>query len=435
MHSQSEEQSLIPADANTKPAVWSLPTRLAFRFSFVYLVLFNFPMSFDFIPGVTAFSGWYEELWRKAAIWAGAHVLHLSRPVPYIPIGSDTLAQYIQVPLMLALALAAMLVWSVLDRQRREYAWLHQWLRLYARLALGSALLLYGADKVIKSQFPDPFLWRLIQPFGDSNPMGLLWTFMGYSRSYNIFTGLLEMAGGALVMVPRLATLGAFISLGAMANVFMLNISYDVPVKIYSFHLLVLSAFLLMPELRRMGSVFILNRPVQPVAAPPLFQRKWLNVGVLGMQLVLLAYWTGSDLHQAHQRVTQYGDLAPRPPLYGIYSVEEFVVDGQVRPPLFTDEQRWHRFTFDRFNLMGIQMASGSVQRYHGNPDLTARTLQLSKNGEPGWKASFTLETPSPGEVTLNGEMDGKKIQARLRKVDFTFALYTDNFHWVAPSQ
>jgi uncharacterized membrane protein YphA (DoxX/SURF4 family) len=424
-----------PTLVSEEPAPWSLPTRLAFRFGFVYLVLFNFPMSFDLIPGVTALSGWYDELWRKAAVWAGAHVLHLSRPVPYIPIGSDTLAQYIQIPLMLVLAVFVMLVWSVLDRQRREYARLHQWLRLYARLALGSAMLLYGADKVIKVQFPDPFLWRLIQPFGDSNPTGLLWTFMGYSRSYNIFTGLLEMAGGVLVIVPRLATLGAFISLGAMANVFMLNISYDVPVKIYSFHLLLLGAFLLMPELRRLGNIFILNRPAQPVAAPPLFRRKWMNVSALGLQLILLAYWTGSDLYLAHQRVTQYGDLAPQPPLYGIYSVDVFVVDGQVRPPLLTDEERWRRVTFDRFNLIGIQMASGSVLRYRGNPDLTAKTLQLSKSGHLGWKASFILETPSPGEVTLNGEMDGRKIQARLRKLDLNFTLYSSGIHWIAPNQ
>jgi hypothetical protein len=84
---------------------------------------------------------------------------------------------------------------------------------------------------------------------------------------------------------------------------------------------------------------------------------------------------------------------------------------------------------------MGIQMASGSVRRYRGNPDLASRTLQLSKSGEPGWKAIFTLETPAPGEVRLNGEMDGRKIQARLRKLDLTFPLYSDSFHWVAPSR
>ncbi|HEX7288499.1 MAG TPA: hypothetical protein VF532_20110 [Candidatus Angelobacter sp.] len=413
-------------------AAWSFPALLGFRFAFVYLVLYSFPGPLAFISGVNSLFDWYYKAWRPGVTWTATHIFH--RALPYNPNGSDTLQQNLQCLLMVVIAVAAMTVWSVLDRKRGEYRSLHQWLRLYVRLTLGAALLIYGADKVIKVQFPNPFLWRLLQPYGDSEPMGLLWTFMGYSRSYNIFTGLVEMAGGALLMAPRLATLGALVSLGAMANVFMLNVSYGVTVKLYSLHLLLMSGFLLLPELSRLGRIFILNRPAQPVMAPPLFRRRALSLSVLLVQLLFLVYCAGSDLWQAQQRFTQFGDDAPKPPLYGIYAVDEFVVDGKPRPPAFNDETRWRRFVFDRFSLVGIEQAEGSIQRYQQTLDLKAKTLQLRKSGDPNWKAAFTIEpdAPSLGLIKLSGDMDGKQIRATLRKLDLTFPLYNRGFHWIS---
>ena len=129
----------------------------------------------------------------------------------------------------------------------------------------------YGAVKVIKSQFPDPSLARLMQTYGDSSPMGLLWTFMGASKSYNIFTGGVECLGGFLLFIPRLTTLGALVSIGALANIFMLNMSYDVPVKLYSFHLLLMAVVLAAPDLRRLCRLLSVSRQEcssQPISPP-----------------------------------------------------------------------------------------------------------------------------------------------------------------------
>jgi hypothetical protein len=82
------------------------------------------------------------------------------------------------------LALIATIAWSLVDRKRRNYTRLHEWLRVYVRFALGVTMIGYGSYKVIQSQFPPPSLDRLLQPFGDASPMGLLWTFMGASGSY-----------------------------------------------------------------------------------------------------------------------------------------------------------------------------------------------------------------------------------------------------------
>ena len=409
---------------------WSFGRRASFRFAFAYLVLYSFPYPLTVIPGVNFLFKWYTPLWNKIVVWSGVHVLHLSQPVQVVFNGSgDKTYNYVQNLLVLVFALAAMLLWLFLDRRRKNYIYLHQWLRLYVRLVLGAFLLSYGASKVIKAQFPDPSLWRLQQTYGESSPMGLLWTFMGYSTAYTAFAGAVEMVAGALLIIPRLATLGALLSVGAMGNIFMLNMSYDVPVKLLSFNLLAMGVFLLVPETRRLLNVFILNRQAAPATPPPLFGRRWLNISMLAVQCVFLVYVGGNDLYRTKQRVKPY---AATPPLYGIYAVDEFTVDGQVRPPLFTDAARWRRFTFERFDSIGIQLADGAMQRYSGTLDLAGKTLQLTKRSDQKWKSSFIVATPSVGVVTLKGEMDGKKIEAKLRKLDVkSFPLNSREFHWI----
>ena len=409
---------------------WNPALRIAFRFSCAYLVFYSFPYPLTSIPGVNFLFRWYDAGWEKVVAWTGAQVLHLSQPVRYVVTGSgDSTFAYVQNLLILVFAILAMFIWSLLDRRRQNYAYLHHWLRLYVRLVLGATLISYGAAKVIKSQFPDPFLWRLLEPYGDSSPMGLLWTFMGYSTPYNFFTGMVETMAGALLIVPRLSTLGALLSIGAMGNVFMLNMSYDVPVKLYSFNLLMMGVFVLLPETRRLINVFILNRNAARDTSPSLFRRRALNLAILALQLVFLAYSVVFDLYQTHELMKRY---AATPPLYGIYAVDEFTLDGKDHPPLFTDESRWRRFIFDRFTSIGIQPGDGPMQRYAGKVDLAAKTLQLSKRGDQNWKSTFSVETPSTGVVTLDGEMDGKKIHARLRRLDEkTFLLNSRGFHWI----
>jgi uncharacterized membrane protein YphA (DoxX/SURF4 family) len=332
----------------------------------------------------------------------------------------------------LMLAMAAAVIWSLIDRKRPNYRSMQEWLWLYVRLVLGAAMISYGAIKVIKVQFPDLFLWRLLSPYGDSSPAGLLWSFMGYSRTYNLFTGSVELVGGALLFVPRLATLGALICAGSMANVFMLNVSYDVSVKLYSLNLLLMALYLMTTEGRRLLDFFVLNRPAAPATHVPLFQRRWLNNGVLALQLLLLFYMGASELYQSHQRYTQFGDGTPAPPLFGAYNVDKFIVDGQARPAVFTDDARWRRVTFERYNLMAIFSGESPVQRYKINFDSSKQSVELHKITGGSWKSAFTFQQSSPTQITLSGEMDGRKIQASLHRVELkSLPLYENGFHWI----
>jgi hypothetical protein len=418
----------------SEPARWHWATRIGFRFFFAFFIVFWFPSPLYYIPGVSKIFGWYTNAWQAAVLWVGKHLLRLSQPVSVAGTGSgDKAYDYIHMLCCLTLAVTAALVWSALDRKRLEYQKLYQWLRLYVRVVLGIAMLSYGASKVIKTQFPPLFLSTLVEPYGESSPMGLLWSFMEYSTPYTVFTGVVEMLAGVLLFVPRLSLLGGLLGAAAMTNVFMLNMSYDVPVKLYSFLYLVMSVFVIAPHLRRLAGFFVFNRNVEAAAAPPLFRRRWLNRSLLGLQLALCLVFATTNLFRSYGRAKQYGSLAPKPPLYGIWSVEEFTLDGQVRPPLLTDDLRWQRVIFDRFpKTVAMQKMSGERLGYFLDLDLAKKKFALSKRADPSWKSELTIEQPQPELVLLDGKMDGHQIHAKLhRQPSDKFLLMNRGFHWV----
>jgi hypothetical protein len=95
-------------------------------------------------------------------------------------------------------------------------------------------------------------------------PMGLLWKFMGYSTAYTFFGGCAELLPAIFLLFRRTALLGSLLAFAVMLNVVMLNFCYDVPVKLYSLNLLLLSMFLVLPDTSRLFDIFVFNASAQP---------------------------------------------------------------------------------------------------------------------------------------------------------------------------
>jgi len=77
---------------------------------------------------------------------------------------------------------------------------------------LAFALLSYGTAKLFGGQFSFPSLERLDQKIGESSPMGLLWTFMGYSKLYTVFGGICQITAGLLLLFRRFSALGSLMA-------------------------------------------------------------------------------------------------------------------------------------------------------------------------------------------------------------------------------
>jgi hypothetical protein len=286
--------------------------------------------------------------------------------------------------------------------------------------------------KVIQSQFPPPNLARLVEPYGDSSPMGLLWTFMGASHAYNIFVGSAEMLGGILLIIPPLATLGALVAIGTMGHVFILNMAYDVPVKLFSFHLIIMAAFIVLPDARRLANFFVLNRRVEPAVVRPLFKRRKLNIGMVCLQLLLLAGFISTSLVQAREGLNELRGQALEPALRGIWSVDEFTVDGQARPPLMTDAGRWRRVILEYSNRLSVQFMDKPQQRYSVKLDTKSKTITLTQREKPDWKATLAYESPQQDMMVFRGQVDGREVEAIMHRKDPSqFLLTNRGFHWI----
>lgn len=412
-------------------AVWSVPKRLGFLVMAIFLFLSAAPLVVQVVPGLgDAAQAGYQALWNVVVVWTGEHVLGLAEPITVLPNGSgDTTWNYVQLFDTVMLALIVGGAWALADRKRPNYAALHEGLMVVVRYGLGATMVIYGLMKVFKGQFPFPSLTTLTQTYGESSPMGLAWSFMGYSTAYNLFTGGAEVLAGALLLWRRTATLGALVALGVTAHIVALNFSYDIPVKLFSATLLLMSVYVLADDLRRVVDVLVFGRASAAVSLPRHFAGKRARearvalksifVGLLGVMALML--WNMSS------------EEGPRPPLYGLYEVESFTLDGVVRPPLTTDGQRWRQLIVEAYGFAVVRTMDSKRDFFAVKTDTEARTIVLSNSHEGvATEHRFTYEQPSPEALVLHGTLATGAAQMTLRKVDpDSFLLVNRGFHWV----
>ncbi len=299
----------------------------------------------------------------------------------------------------------------MLDRNRESYATLAKWFRVFLRFALAGQLISYGLVKAVPLQMPFPYLGKLVEPFGDFSPMGVLWSSIGVSPAYETFAGCAELLGGVLLIFPRTTMLGALISLADMIQVFTLNMTYDVPVKLLSFHLILLSLLLLAPDLPRLARFFLFDRKTEPSKQRPLLffcaresHRVRLSdrpgVMAAGNQRLRKLVWM-AQLRWRIAEISAVRDLG-RGSIFGRRST--------------ASTARWRQRTLasrHHSKLLRSPLSSAwtnplsiSVLDFKE----TEKTLTLSKRDEKSWSASFVVERPSADQLTLDGTMDNHHI-------------------------
>ncbi|MCR8898270.1 hypothetical protein NWF34_15085 [Gordonia sp. GONU] len=136
----------------------------------------------------------------------------------------------------------------------------------------------------------------------------------------------------------------------------------------------------------------------------------WVAIGAAQIS------WTGYQ---------EYGAGAPKPELYGIWSVEDFRVDGTLLPPLTTDEKRWQRIVFDTGGATTLQMMDGALVPVPA--DIADETLQMQQP-----LASLVIERPDDDTLVLSGELDATPTSIVAHRMDHdALTLRSRGFNWV----
>lgn len=281
-------------------------------------------------------------------------------------------------------------------------------------------------------QMPFPFLRKLLERFGDFSPMGVLWSSVGASPAYERFVGCAELVAGLLLVIPATTMLGALICLIDMTEVFVLNMTYDVPVKLFSFHMILMAAFLLIPYSSRLAPFCFRDCAV---AAPPggrLFAGERANRIAVAAQLVFGLLLFGTVLYGVRQDWPKYGGGAPKSPLYGIWNVDEMSIDGIVRSPLLTDYDRWRRVVFEFPQSMSFERMDDSFGGFAATYDPKQAVLALKKRNDPKWKGQLSVHQNGAGHITLDGQLGQHATHLQLSLMDRNkFLLISRGFHWI----
>ena len=435
-----------PSETDTLAHVhWPFWQRLSFRFFFVYLLLQITPWAwFSAIPGAPFLIGYYEKLVDWAVYASNARFFHVRETLIPTNGSGDTSYAWTQLWLFLSIALIVCVVWSVIDHQRRAYPTLSYWLRQVVRYYVASAALGYGIIKLFALQMGFPTTSQLATPLGDLLPMRLSWLFIGYSMKYQIFSGVMETVAGLLLLYRPTITAGLFAATGAFLNVVMINLSYDVPVKLYSSHLLLAALFLLAMDAPRLMNFLVLNRPTaathlydQPFTTP---WQIWGSRAVkvfFALQLVYLPFVRGYERFQTAQ-------AAPKPGAFrtGVYDVTRFVVNGVLHPATPADTLRWQDVIFDSNGAGSIHTRDTLFQQryrrayFRYRPDTAAHTAAVWKTstipGDSTFLFTMRYEVPDTSTVRLWTIIRGDTVSVELVRTARHFQLAERQFHWLS---
>jgi hypothetical protein len=288
---------------------------------------------------------------------------------------------------------------------------------------------------------PFPLLSQLATPMGDFLPMRFAWLFIGYSSPYEIFSGCMEILAGLLLLNRRTITLGLFAGMVVFANVMVLNLCYDIPVKIYSMHLFFYCIFLLENDMKRLVRFFILNKSVDSnINNQLVLPKKWMRIMRIVLKLafivclVVLPFFNIKKLYQAEKEKKEI-----KPFSEGVYDVTVFAINKDTIPALITDTLRWRDVIFEKAGSGSVGSTDTTFrQRYRRGyfsfvTDSTKKTINFKKfSKDSNFIYSFHYDLPDSNTIRLLGKQKTDSVYVIMKKSKRHFQLAEKQFHWVS---
>jgi hypothetical protein len=433
----------LAAEPAPRLAHWTLGTRLAFRFGFCYLMMFALCCGNATLWEIIPFDigkrveGWTSWPFFHAAQWLGQHLFHLTGVGAKLhDTGSgDTILNWIAVGIMLAVAMVATLLWTALDRRSTAYPKLFFWFRLTIRLALGYAMLNYGLAKLFLLQMAPPSLAVLNEPVGNTSPMTMLWTLIGLNPIYEMICGAAEIAGGVLLLFRRTTLLGALLTAFLTANIVLYNFCYDVPVKIYAAHLLLMSLAVLAPDVRGLFNFFLLHRPCVSSGGWTKASRRYglrIETVITAIVLVLIAGHAAFQLGPAYAKGR--ANARHPSPLTGQWHLDSATLKGQPRPYLTGDGVPMTDIFLEPSGRVMVRSSDNVLWPGGARLNDKKHTLQLFSIGHDGTPV-YAISQPSPSQLVLtptgkDAEQEGVLTLTRV-PLPSHYPLEDRGFHFV----
>jgi len=395
-------------------------TNIAAKTAFIFVLLFIGSFSFPhyFLPDVGAYT---HSFFETITAWFARNILQVQQPFTAELI-SDSTAFYINALWILCCSMIVAIVWQLFDKNNHFIKY-YGWFLVFVRYYLAIQLLAYGLNKVFKWQFylPEPNI--LFTTVGNTYKDILYWSSMGASRTYSIFTGVLEVLVAALLLFKRTTLLGACLAFGILLNVLFINLSFDISVKLYSLFLLLLVALLLLPYTKKLFQFFFASNNQNTTTKPRkkyLLIIKWLVIFVIVIDAMAVYIQTNNF----------NDDAAPRPFLHGAYEAQIFVLNGDTLLPLTTDTHYWRRMFIHRRGYLIVQHMNDEMQDFELTIDSTKHSFTLLNTTDSSTHF-FNYKKTSDSTLYLNGKLYNDSIKIHFNTIDLKkLPLLQNEFSW-----
>lgn len=245
---------------------------------------------------------------------------------------------------------------------------------------------------------PFPSLANLNTDLGEYAPFKLYWQIVGVSYKYEIFLGVLEILGGALLFFRGTTAIGAIINAGVLFNIGHANIAYDGAVHVYSSYFVLLSLFLLVQYLPDIWKLFIAREPVSPNYYRPIIAQPTWRIAHTSIKITVIVLFVFVYGFFRYDRFYNEGRLK-EPVLPGLakaaghYTVSSFSLNGKDLPYHPADSVRWHEAFFERYSTLVYKVNKPyDINLGNGTPALNDVLKTYEFTGRAGGKTYLYYE-------------------------------------------
>jgi hypothetical protein len=424
---------------------WPLWQKIIFRFFFIYFIIYTEPWTWiNIIPfsWVNKIIEPYYNFMNWLVNTANNKIFHLYPALVPFNGSGDTSFGWVQLRVFLLLAAVGCLLWSVLDTRRANYNRLAYWFRIVLRYTLIINCFGYGFAKLFGFQMPFPSLSQLSTPLGDYLPMRLSWLYMGYSSTYQFFAGAFEVLAGILLLFPRMATFGTIVALGVFTNVMLMNMGYDIPVKLFSTHLVIMCIVLLAFEYKRIFAL-LFNKPIEAgTIYRRVFLERWMTITAIVLKLAFIVFIVILPFKDSYKRYAESKKPKTDGPIKtGVYEVKTYVLNSDTIPFTYNDRMRWKDVIIDNSTSGSVGSNDTMFRQRYGRGyfnfsiDSSKQKLDIIKRNVDFTTfplGSLHFDLPDSNTVVLSGRLRNDSIYAVLVKIDRHFQLAERQFHWLS---
>ena len=410
----------------------SILNRFFLRFVFLYLVFYIYPYGFEYIQELDTND---ISIWENITIWFGEGFLGWEMDKERLMKGFDSKYDYSRFLLITLLALLGTGIWMFVDsKTKSDYnSKLKTLTRTILRYHVGLTLIIYGISKVFMLQFGEMDLDKLESTVGSNNGMRFLWTFMSYSKFYTMSTGWIEVIGGVLLLFRRTTFIGTFILFISMVNVVLIDIGYDVRVKMFAIHLLLMTILLMSNDLKRITNFFFFNKPTKPSIELALFSSGIYKKIGYALKGALLLYFTVSCFFIYKDRIHKHKENR-YPSLTSFHEVQTQIINGERIPE--TDERRWKSISINgnsyRPESLRISSKDSYPKYYSFTADTIQKTISLVSKNHPDLYEFTYKELPDKVFIFEGASSQGDSIWIKTKSKSLKdYPLTSNKIKWI----